>query len=188
MELDRFLPEYDFHEVHSVRVNASPEGTYTATKELTPSDLPWPVHLMFRIRELPAKLTGKSTTELKADSTFLEQLLGEEFMLLSDSSEEIVFGLIGQFWKLRGGENIRLAEPCEFIDFATAGYAKAAANLAFEPAGDETVLSTETRIWAPDEKTRRKFAFYWRLISLGSGWIRIMWLNAIKRRAETVRG
>lgn len=48
--------------------------------------------------------------------------------------------------------------------------------------------STLTRIWAPDEKTRKKFAIYWRIISLGSGWIRIMWLKAIKRRAEKAQG
>jgi hypothetical protein len=50
------------------------------------------------------------------------------------------------------------------------------------------LLSTETRIWAPDAQTRKKFAFYWRLISLGSGWIRVLWLRAIKRRAERSAG
>jgi hypothetical protein len=58
------------------------------------------------------------------------------------------------------------------------------ANLYVQPSGEETLLSTETRIWAPDPQTRKKFAFYWRLISLGSGWIRVLWLRAIKRRAE----
>ena len=45
-------------------------------------------------------------------------------------------------------------------------------------------LSTETRIHVFDPGTCRKFGFYWRLISLGSGIIRVLWLKAIKRRAE----
>ena len=67
----------------------------------------------------------------------------------------------------------------DFTDFA-----KVAANLYVQPSGEETLLSTETRVWAPDPQTRRKFAFYWRVISMGSGWIRVLWLRAVKRRAE----
>jgi hypothetical protein len=45
-------------------------------------------------------------------------------------------------------------------------------------------LSTATRVHVFDPRTRRKFGFYWRLISLGSGFIRVLWLKAVKRRAE----
>ena len=141
---------------------------------------------MFKIRELPAKLIGKSYMKKESAKPFLTQLLDREFMLLADSKKEIVFGLIGQFWKLTGGKNIKLPEPQLYLEFNSTGYAKAAANLAFQTEGNKTILSTETRVWAPDEKTRKKFARYWFLISLGSAWIRIMWLNAIKRRAEQV--
>ena len=150
------------------------------------SDLSPLVYLMFTIRELPAKLTGKSILKKERAKPFLTQLLDEEFMLLADSNQEIVFGLIGQFWKLTGSTNIKLTEARAYLDFNSTGFAKVAANLAFRTEADKTLLSTETRIWTPDEKTRKKFAIYWRLISLGSGWIRIMWLNAIKRRAENV--
>jgi hypothetical protein len=71
-----------------------------------------------------------------------------------------------------------------FQAFNRTGFAKVAANLFIQPDGEKTLLSTETRIWVPDRETRKKFAFYWRLISFGSGWIRVMWLKAIKRRAE----
>ena len=43
--------------------------------------------------------------------------------------------------------------------------------------------NTETGIHVPDPKTRRKFALYWRLISFGSGWTRVLWLRAIKHKA-----
>ena len=186
MEIDTFLPKYDYHEVHSANTSASPEATYVAAKELLPSDLSPLVCLMLSIRELPAKLLCKPTLKKENERPFLTQLLGEEFMLLADSNQEIVFGLIGQFWKLTGGASITLKEPQSYLDFNSTGYAKVAANLAFRAEGENTILSTETRIWAPDEKTRKKFAIYWGLISFGSGWIRIMWLNAIKRRAEKV--
>jgi hypothetical protein len=73
-----------------------------------------------------------------------------------------------------------------FRAFDRTDFAKVAANLLVQPSGEGSLLSTETRIWAPDPQTRRKFARYWRLISMGSGWIRLLWLHAIRRRAERV--
>jgi hypothetical protein len=46
------------------------------------------------------------------------------------------------------------------------------------------LLTTETRVFATDAPTRRKFAAYWRVIYPGSALIRMMWLRAIKQRAE----
>ena len=39
-------------------------------------------------------------------------------------------------------------------------------------------------VHVPELSTLRKFAFYWRIISLGSAFIRVLWLRAIKRKAE----
>ena len=75
VELDKFLPKYEFHEVHSVTTNASPDRAYTAAKELLPSELSPLVYLMFTIRELPAKLIGKSYTKKESAKPFLTQLL-----------------------------------------------------------------------------------------------------------------
>jgi len=47
-----------------------------------------------------------------------------------------------------------------------------------------SLLSTETRVYANDAASRRRFAVYWRLIYPGSALIRRMWLRAIARRAE----
>ncbi len=43
----------------------------------------------------------------------------------------------------------------------------------------------ETRVHATDDPTKRKFAAYWRTIYPGSALIRVMWLRAIRRRAES---
>jgi hypothetical protein len=185
MKLDKFLPNFNFNEVHSVTINASPDKTYAATKGLLSSELSPLLHLFLAIRMLPARFMGTSSPVRKEAKPFLTQMTEGGFAILADSNHEIVIGAIGQFWKLAAFKTfISVTGPQAFLDFNRDGFAKVVTNLAIQPNGDTTILSTETRIWAPDEKTRRKFAFYWRVISLGSGWIRTMWLNAIKRRAE----
>jgi hypothetical protein len=182
--LDQFLPRYDFNEVHSVNVKASPKNTLTAVRALTPSELSPLVSMLLSLRDLPSRFTGRAEPTLAKSKPFLDQLLEGNFILLADGADELVFGLVGQFWKLIGERKAGITTPNEFINFSQTDFAKVAANLRVQAANGYTVLSTETRIGAPDPQTRRKFAFYWRIISMGSGWIRILWLNAIKRRAE----
>jgi hypothetical protein len=182
--LDQFLPRYDFNEVHSVIVKASPEKTLAAAKALTPSELSPLVGTLLGLRDLPSRLTGRTGPTLAKTKPFLDQILEGDFILLADGIDEVVFGLIGQFWKLVGERRAGVTTPNEFINFHQTDFAKVASNLRVQAADGYTLLSTETRIGAPDARTRRKFAFYWRIISMGSGWIRILWLNAIKRRAE----
>jgi hypothetical protein len=50
--------------------------------------------------------------------------------------------------------------------------------------GGATRLVTQTRVAASDERAERLFARYWRIIYPGSALIRVMWLRAIKARAE----
>jgi len=186
--LDQFLPRYDFNEIHSVIVKASPEKTLAAVRALTPSELSPLVGLLLGLRDLPSRFTGGAGATLSKTRPFLTQLLEGSFILLANGVDEVVFGLVGQFWKLVGERKASVTTPGEFINFNQTDFAKVAANLRVRAAGTDTVLSTETRIGAPDARTRKKFSFYWRLISMGSGWIRILWLNAIKRRAERSTG
>ena len=184
MKIDEFLPQYDFTEIHKVSVDASPEKTLLAVQELLPSELSPLVFWMLALRGLPARLLGKTPPAAAGNQPFLAQLYKGGFIPLAQTDQEIVFGLIGQFWKLVGAEEVKVSGPQAFLAFQRSDFAKVAANLAVQPAGERTLLSTETRIWAPDAQTRRKFAFYWRLISFGSGWIRVMWLRGIKRKTE----
>ena len=65
------------------------------------------------------------------------------------------------------------------------GFALAAINFRLEDAGNgETLLTTETRVYATDDSARKRFAAYWRVIYPGSALIRVMWLRAIRDRAE----
>jgi hypothetical protein len=60
-----------------------------------------------------------------------------------------------------------------------------AGNIALIPRDDGNVqVTTETRIYSPDDVSRRNFRWYWSLIGPFSGIIRKEWLRLIKQRAE----
>lgn len=187
MLLDQYLPQYNFNEIHQVKIKASSEQVYRAMKELSPAELSPLVFAMLNLRQLPARILGKAGQGNFDSQAFLDQLYDGGFIPLADEpGSEIVFGLIGQFWKLDGGDGppIPIENDQAFLAFDDLDYAKVAANLAVWGENGTVRCSTETRIFVPDPRTRRKFGRYWRLISMGSGWIRVMWLRAIKRKAE----
>jgi hypothetical protein len=189
MLLDKYLPTFQFNEIHRVTVRASPEETFAAIKQLTPSELSPLVNLMLNLRGLPARLSGERGMELKGEKPMLAVMYAGGFIPLEESSDEIVFGLIGQFWKIKPAAEPTISSPQEFLAYNDPAFAKVAANLKVTPDSNGCVTcSTETRIHVPDPSTRKKFAFYWRIISMGSGWIRVLWLHAIKHRAESARG
>jgi len=90
--------------------------------------------------------------------------------------------VVGRFWQPSSG--VRRIQAAEFERFAEPGTAKAAFNLLVERDGGRTRIVTETRIATPDERSRRSFSRYWRVIQPGSALIRRDWLRAIRRRAE----
>jgi hypothetical protein len=189
MLLDKFLPNYEFNEIHTVTVGAPLERVFTAIKELTPAELSPLIFWMLGIRNLPAKLMGKTPPSVNHQSKpFLDQMYEGGFVpLAEETNSEIVFGMVGQPWKLTGGVDPDIPNPQAFLAFNDPAFAKVAANLAVTTDEKGCIhCSTETRIHVPDPTTRRKFAFYWQIISMGSGWIRALWLRAIKRKAETV--
>ncbi|MGC4119381.1 MAG: hypothetical protein QM765_33405 [Myxococcales bacterium] len=182
-ELDRVLPSWDFNEVHQIEVEASVEETMKAVRELRPGELSWLVTAMFAVRAIPMLLRGKRPPSNPSDRPFLEQMASDGFLMLGGSDREIVFGLAGKFWTpVPTLPTLRTRE--EYLAFAEPGNAKVAANLAAAPSNGRTLLTTETRIHCLDSEARRSFGRYWALIRLGSGWIRVLWLRAIKRRAE----
>jgi hypothetical protein len=186
MKLNEYLPAYEFNEVHTVMVNAPPERVFRALKELTSADLSPLIFLLLDIRALPARLLRRQSLGSHQPGPFLEQLYKGGFIPLAEEpGSEIVFGLVGQFWTLTGGIEPNVPNAAAFLAFADPAFAKVAANLAVSvDSRGCTRCSTETRIHVPEPSTRRKFAFYWRIISPGSAFIRVLWLKAIKRKAE----
>ncbi len=181
-ELDRVTPTYQFNEVHSTAVRATPQRVYRAIKEVTAGEI-----FLFRtLTWLPRFGRPGPESVLRAPERLplLEVATRTTFITLADSEREIVVGTV-----VGAPRHVAWTRPLNADEFAALaardGYVLATMNFAVTPRPDGGCdLCTETRVYATDEASRRRFAAYWRLIHLGSAFIRVMWLRAIKRRAE----
>jgi hypothetical protein len=184
-DLDRAMPEWQFHERHQRRVNAPPEAVYRAIQSVTADDI-----LLFRtltwIRSphLGADRDGGNILRSPRNPTpLIDVVLRSGFIKLSERpSRELVLGTVVA-GPVRAFHGERTAE--NFIRLSAPGFAKATINFLVEPAGGvASEVITETRVFGTDARAARSFGAYWRVIYPGSALIRIMWLRAIKLRAE----
>jgi len=178
--LEEFAPLYQFNEIHRLRIHAPRATIYRSIKEVTASEV-----TLFRaltwIRRL-GRARRESILNPPGHEPLLDVATRTGFLLLADDPErEVVVGIV----VIAPGGVKRPATPEQFKELAVSGVAKAVMNFRIEDAGGESwLLSTETRVHATDASARRRFARYWAVIRLGSGFIRRMWLRAVKRRAE----
>ncbi len=185
MLLDDYMPEYDVHEIHAIRVHASPQRIYGAIQAVTIADLGIANGLVV-LRSLPALLSGKAPPSRVTSRPLFRLGPNSGFFLLAEEpSREMVIGFIGKFWKPTGAEWYRCSGPDEFLSFEHPDYAKAAWNLHIDAKAQGWCrLSTETRVLGTDPQAKRKFQAYWSVVYPGSAYIRRVLLKAIKRRAE----
>jgi hypothetical protein len=170
MLIDEFLPEYNFSKKHSVIIRASAEKIFNVLKNSDFNSVLIKVLLILR----GIKLENLSLTA--AEKSYFT-LLGEE------NEKEILFGIIGKFWKWKGG--LFKIQKEEFGDFSLTGFAKAVWDFSASPTGSgETTFATETRIQCIGDAAKRWFSIYWFLIEPFSGLIRKLILYRIKYRAE----
>ncbi len=189
--LDEWMPEWQFGEFHSLRVQAAPEETWRAIREVTADEI-----ALFRaltwIRDphRPGARREGNIMNPSAGKPILDEAMAGGFRLLAESQtadapREIVLGTL-VLWDGRtrfteetsGQERIRLL-------LSTPGNAVATINFRVRDDGDgRCTVTTETRVFATDDSARRRFARYWRVIYPGSSLLRYTWLRAIKRRAE----
>lgn len=180
--LDRVAPSYQFHEVHSITIRATPERVYRAIKDVTAGEI-----LFFRTlikiryfgRPLPSNIRNSPE-----DRPLLDVATRATFAMFVDSPLEIVTGTA-----VMAPPDARKGRPPtadELLALRTrGGVALATMNFAITPGDDGTcVVSTETRVYATDPSARRRFGAYWRIIYPGSALMRRMWLRAIRQRAE----
>ncbi len=185
MLLDDLMPTYEFNEVHRIRIHASPGAVYVALKEVTPGEMPL-VRVLFGLRSLPAHLMGHQGLPTRKTEPLYAQMLNGGFVSLGEvPGEELVVGVVGQMWKLRGDTPApRITGKHAFVAFNAPGFAKGAMNFALRQVDDGAELTTETRVQTTDSGAHHGFARYWRVIRPGSAAIRRSWLRAVKRRAE----
>jgi hypothetical protein len=177
--LDATLPRYHFSEHHERRIAAAPSEVWRALHEVTAADI-----RLFRTLTAIRRF-GRSGPEdilnAPADRPILDVALSTSFVrLAADTNREIV---IGTTVIAPSGADVP-GTPDEFRTLRTLGYAIAAMNFHIEPQPDGTsLLTTDTRVFATDPSTRRRFARYWSLIYPGSAIIRRQWLAAVAKRA-----
>ncbi|MGI8788890.1 MAG: hypothetical protein ACR2HG_14200 [Pyrinomonadaceae bacterium] len=170
MLIDEFLPKYDFVETHDIKIRASAETVFEAVNEIDLCESPI-IRGLFFLRGLPnAKL---KLSDLRK-SRF--EILGER------ENEELLLGLAGKFWTFRG--KLQKINSGNFREFDEKGFAKAVWNFSVDENGDETRLTTETRVRCLDDASRRSFGFYWTFIQPFSGLIRREMLRIVKKKSE----
>ncbi|PYQ24636.1 MAG: hypothetical protein DMF81_04885 [Acidobacteria bacterium] len=192
--LDAVVPVYQFHEIHSVRVQASPEVVLDAVRRVTAGE----IRLFRTLTWIRSPRFGRGGRESILNAPegqpILEVALRSGFVSLGgEPGREVVFGTAMRLAPARPDEAERIAravhavrqDPRAFAGLNAPGYAMTAMNFLVEAEpGGGCRLSTETRVFATDAATRRLFAVYWRVIYPGSSLIRRMWLQAVKRRVE----
>ena len=182
MLIDTLMPTYHFNEVHTLTIKAPPERVYQAILQVTPQEIAL-LRPLFWLRSLGG--CGSLGGERQARAAVLDEMRAQGFMQLDEApGRELLLGTVGQFWSLSASPQTLGSTP-EFFAFSQPGFVKAAMNFFVTDAGDgASRVVTETRILATDAAARRRFGLYWRVIYPGSALIRIMWLRAVKRRAE----
>jgi hypothetical protein len=177
--LDEFAPVWQFHEVHTMHVNAPPARVYEAIRQVRADEI-----ALFRTltwirrggRELPEGILNPgdraSLIDVATRSGFI--------YLANDPPHELVVGtIIAAPRGMRG-----TLTPDLFRRTLAPRFTLASMNFVVRPDGTGSIVSTETRIYANNDAGRRRFAAYWRTIYPGSALLRRMWLRAIARRAE----
>lgn len=179
--LDEFSPVWQFHEVHEIRIAASPERVFDAIKRVRADEI-WLFRTLTWIRrggrQLPPNILNAGDREPIIDVA----LAGGFVRLAEEAPRELVIGTIVVAPPGARGT----LTPQVFRDPLPPGFALATMNFLVRPDGPgHALVSTETRVFANSASSRRRFAAYWRIIYPGSALIRRMWLRAIQRRVTT---
>ncbi|HEX5855425.1 MAG TPA: hypothetical protein VFZ57_07370, partial [Thermoanaerobaculia bacterium] len=179
--IDDFVPGFQFEEFHERIVRATPERIFRAIHDLPAGEIRlFRLLTWMRSPRLPGTTAPESILNPPAKKPILDTALQSGFVLLAEEKDrELVLGTLVA--RPRGSRTALPAEAAEtsrrFAALSAPGYAKAAMNFLVEPRPDGSCrVTTETRIFATDPKTARRFATYWRFIYPGSSLIRRMWL------------
>ena len=179
--LDEFAPAWQFHEVHTIRVAASPARVFAAIKQVRADEIAFFQTLTWIRRggrQLPPGILNAPR-----DQPLIDLATSSGFIRLAeDGPGEIVIGTVVM---VPPGTRGKLT-PEVFQKPLPPGFALAMMNFLVTPEGAErSLVTTETRVFANSSQARRRFAAYWRVIYPGSALIRRMWLRAIERRATS---
>ncbi len=179
MLLDDVLPRPD-HVTRQARwIAAPPPVVWDALHGVRLSTLPVTL-VLSAARFLPVVLSGRGLGQLH-DRPFLDALPVP--LLSSEAPSAVVFGGLLQPWQLSGGEPAPELDAATLRAWTAPGWVRTAMDFRLTPSGGGTELSSETRVKATDDASRRAFARYWRVIHRGSSAVRWEVLTAVELRA-----
>ena len=178
--LDEIVPVWQFSESHTTRVAAPPERVFEAIRAVRADEIAF-FRLLTWIRRGGRKLP-ESILNAGTNRPILDVATSSGFCWLADDPpRELVIGTVVIAPPGARGE----LKPAFFHQPLPPGFAIGVMNFLVKPDGNGgSFVSTETRVYASDKKSRKRFAKYWRVIYPGSALIRRMWLRAIERRVE----
>ena len=181
--LDDFMPRWQFDERHTIAVAAPPARVYEAIHKVSADEISL-FGLLTAIRRGGRK-GPESILDAPGKQPLLDVATRTAFVWLADEApRELVVGAVVVAPPTLRHSGAKLT-PDLFGRTLRPGIALAAMNFMVAPDGrGGSLVSTETRVFANDRSSMRRFAAYWRVIHPGSDIIRRMWLRAIKRRAE----
>ena len=161
--LDPLLPRWHWRSRHTAFLNAPPAVAFAAASAVT-------------LAELPATAALR-----RADPGvgLLDDLVDQGFVPLDGQGGTVrVLGRIGHLWQAGG----RATTAGHFASFAEPGFAKALLLLAALPYRDETVLVTETRVLATDERTLEGFSRQWLIAAWSRRLSHVELVTAVRSR------
>ena len=117
----------------------------------------------------------------------MDQALAVGWRILDEEPDRcLVVGAATQPWKAE--VVFRGLAPDEFVRFDEPDHTKILWTIEVEPVGDTTcVVATETRVATTDERSRRRFRWYWSFLSPGIILIRYEMLRLITRELARQR-
>lgn len=163
--LDKYLPVYDYNEIHSIVINSPQEECYKGAMSLDLSKSKI-ISFLFRLRGLPF---SKTTLEgLTKDMKFT--------MLEETHFSEFIYG----FWLKKEIEWVE--DKAEFASGGEGYGAKVVWQFMFTSTSKGMCeVSTETRVKCLTKKVKVLFSIYWFFIKPFSGLIRMEMLKLLRR-------
>jgi len=180
--LDRLIQAPQLLEIDHVDVAEAPARVWELVRHADLARSPL-IHALFAVRTLPDRLNGKPAVpfSIRVDDLVSTPERPGFQILVDDPPREVAVGAIGKVWK---GEIpfIHVTNAEAFAKFETPGYARVAWALRVIPRGDrDSRIEIEVRVDATDDPSWRKFRRYFRLIGIGSRFIRHSLLGSLAK-------
>jgi hypothetical protein len=187
-KIDALLPDYAFNEFHEVCINAPIDKVKQVLTVTGVKDIPV-AHLLMSVRGIADEDVDLSD-RASNNQVGAETISTPDFNFFVVSPDEWITVMILKSVIITNNSD-KPAPPEistleQFEAFNDPGYIKVAVNFRFiRKSDDQTILTTETRNNGITLKDSRVFGIYWRIIYPGSAIIRRVWLDTIKKKAQS---